>query len=133
MYTVVQNALRPGTRGLVAKRLDSRYETGLRTGAWQKMRITARKSSSLAATLSVRTCLTHSLVFGYYEGNRLMCAGQTRNGFTPNVRWQLFKKFRGRTTSRNGVTTEGSNDSDGGNRMTIGPRFAAKPLVYPET
>jgi bifunctional non-homologous end joining protein LigD len=23
----------------VAKRLDSRYESGLRTGAWQKMRI----------------------------------------------------------------------------------------------
>jgi hypothetical protein len=32
------------------------------------------------------------LVFGYYEGDRLM-AGQTRKGFTPNVRRQLFKKF----------------------------------------
>ena len=28
-----------GFEGLVAKRLDSRYESGLRTGAWQKMRI----------------------------------------------------------------------------------------------
>ena len=26
-----------GFEGLVAKRLDSRYESGLRTAAWQKM------------------------------------------------------------------------------------------------
>jgi hypothetical protein len=34
-----------------------------------------------------------------------------------------------RTTSRNGVTTEASNDSDGGNCTSIGPRFSAKPSV----
>ena len=28
-----------GLEGLVAKRLDSRYEAGVRSGAWQKMRV----------------------------------------------------------------------------------------------
>jgi hypothetical protein len=36
-----------------------------------------------------------ALVFGYYDGGRLMYAGRTRNGFTPIVRQQVFKKFRG--------------------------------------
>ena len=35
------------------------------------------------------------MVFGYYDGGRLMYAGRTRNGFTPIVRHQVFKKFRG--------------------------------------
>jgi len=34
-----------------------------------------------------------------------------------------------RTTSRNRVTTEASNDSDGGNCTRIGPRFSASPSV----
>ena len=33
-----------------------------------------------------------ALVFGYYNGDRLMYAGRTRNGFTPIVRQQVFKK-----------------------------------------
>jgi bifunctional non-homologous end joining protein LigD len=36
-----------------------------------------------------------ALVFGYYDGDRLMYAGRTRNGFTPVVLRQLFKKFHG--------------------------------------
>ena len=36
-----------------------------------------------------------ALVFGYYDGDRLMYAGRTRNGFTPIVRQQVCKKFRG--------------------------------------
>ena len=35
-----------------------------------------------------------ALIFGYYEGDRLICAARTRNGFTPAVREQLSKKFR---------------------------------------
>jgi hypothetical protein len=36
-----------------------------------------------------------ALVFGYYEGDRLIYAARTRSGFTPVVREQLFNKFRG--------------------------------------
>ena len=36
---LVQSVKAQGFEGLVAKRLDSRYEPGLRSGAWQKMRV----------------------------------------------------------------------------------------------
>jgi ATP-dependent DNA ligase len=83
-----------GLEGLVAKRLDSRYESGLRTGAWQKMRINRGQEFAVGGyTVGANTF--DALVFGYYDGDRLMYAGRTRNGFTPIVRQQVFKKFRG--------------------------------------
>ena len=36
-----------------------------------------------------------ALTFGYYEGNRLLYMARTRHGFTPALRDQLFKRFRG--------------------------------------
>ena len=83
-----------GLEGLVAKRFDSRYESGLRTGAWQKMRIN-RGQEFVVGGYTVGANTFDALVFGYYDGEQLMYAGRTRNGFTPVVRQQVFKKFRG--------------------------------------
>ena len=44
---------------------------------------------------TVGTKTFDALIFGDYEGERLMYAARTRNGFTPVVRQQLFRKFRG--------------------------------------
>ena len=38
------------------------------------------------------------LSFGYYDGDKLIYAARIRNGFTPVVRAQLMKKFRGLET-----------------------------------
>ena len=73
----------------MAKRLDSRYESGLRTGAWQKMRIN-RGQEFVVGGYTVGANTFDALVFGYYDGDRLMYAGRTRNGFTPIVRQQVF-------------------------------------------
>jgi DNA ligase D-like protein (predicted ligase) len=79
--------------GLVAKRRDSRYEPGLRSGAWMKMRIDQGQEFVIGGyTLGTKTF--DALVFGYYEGDRLIYAARTRNGFTPLMREQLFRKFR---------------------------------------
>jgi DNA ligase D-like protein (predicted ligase) len=80
--------------GLVAKRLNSPYEAGLRSGAWQKMRVN-RGQEFVLGGYTVGTKTFDALIFGYYEGDRLIYAARTRNGFTPVVREQLFKKFRG--------------------------------------
>ena len=83
-----------GIGGLVAKRRDSRYEPGLRSGAWQKMRVNQGQEFVIGGyTVGVED--VRRLVFGYYEGDRLIYAARTRNGFTPVVRAQLMKKFRG--------------------------------------
>ena len=34
-----------------------------------------------------------ALIFGYYEKEKLIYVGRTRNGFTPSTRAQLFKRF----------------------------------------
>ena len=83
-----------GLEGLVAKHLDSRYEPGQRSGAWQKMRINQRQEFVIGGyTVGGKTF--DALIFGYYEGDRLRYVARTRNGFTPALREQLFKRFRG--------------------------------------
>jgi bifunctional non-homologous end joining protein LigD len=82
-----------GFEGLVAKRRNSRYEPGLRSGAWMKMRIN-RGQELVIGGYTIGTRAFDALIIGYYEGDRLIYASRTRNGFTPALRQQLFKKFR---------------------------------------
>jgi ATP-dependent DNA ligase len=82
-----------GFEGLVAKRRNSRYEAGLRSGAWMKMRIN-RGQEFVIGGYTIGTRTFDALIIGYYEDGRLMYASRTRNGFTPALRQQLFRKFR---------------------------------------
>ncbi len=81
-----------GLEGLVAKRRTSRYEPGLRSGAWMKMRVNRGQEFVIGGyTLGTKTF--DALVIGYYDGDRLIYAARTRNGFTPAAREQLFRRF----------------------------------------
>ena len=91
---LVESVKAQGLEGLVAKRLDSRYEPGLRSGAWQKMRVN-RGQEFVIGGYTIGTKTFDALILGYYEGDRLIYAARTRNGFTPALREQLSKKFRG--------------------------------------
>ena len=82
-----------GFEGLVAKRRNSRYEPGARSGAWMKMRIN-RGQEFVIGGYTIGTRTFDALIIGYYENGQLMYASRTRNGFTPALRQQLFKKFR---------------------------------------
>jgi bifunctional non-homologous end joining protein LigD len=83
-----------GLEGLVAKRRDSPYEPGLRSGAWMKTRIN-RGQEFVIGGYTIGTRTFDALIFGYYDDSgRLIYAARTRNGFTPALRAQLFKKFR---------------------------------------
>jgi DNA ligase D-like protein (predicted ligase) len=90
---LVHSVKMQGLEGLVAKRRDSRYEPGLRSGAWQKMRIN-RGQEFVVGGYTVGTSTFDALIFGYYEGDRLIYAARTRNGFTPVLRQQLFRRLR---------------------------------------
>jgi len=81
-----------GLEGLVAKRRNSSYEPGVRSGAWMKMRVN-RGQELVIGGYTIGTKTFDALVIGYYEGDRLIYAARTRNGFTPVARQQLFKKF----------------------------------------
>ena len=99
LSTLIESVRAQGLEGLVAKRRDSRYEPGQRSGVWQKMRLNQGQEFVIGGyTPSGRTF--DALIFGYYEDNRLLYAARTRNGFTPAVREHLFKRFRGLETSQ---------------------------------
>jgi ATP-dependent DNA ligase len=82
-----------GLEGLVAKRRDSRYEPGQRSGAWRKMRVNHGQEFVIGG-YTVGGSTFDALVFGYYEGKDLIYAARTRNGFTPQLREALMKRFR---------------------------------------
>jgi DNA ligase D-like protein (predicted ligase) len=91
---LVQSVKEQGFEGLVAKRRNSVYEPGLRTGAWMKMRVNRGQEFVIGGyTRGTRTF--DALIFGYYEGEKLIYVARTRNGFTPVTRAQLFRKFKG--------------------------------------
>jgi ATP-dependent DNA ligase len=90
---LIESVKDQGFEGLVAKRRDSKYEPGLRSGAWQKMRVNQGQEFVIAGYTPAPKNFD-ALVIGYYEGNKLMFVARTRNGFTPASRAELFKKIK---------------------------------------
>lgn len=81
-----------GLEGVVAKNLNSPYEPGRRSGAWQKMRVNKGQEFVIGGyTAGPRSF--DAVIFGYYEAGNLLYCGRTRNGFTPILRDQLHKEF----------------------------------------
>ena len=74
--------------GIVAKRKDSVYESGKRTGAWVKYKVNRGQEF---------------VIGGYTPGNpfdaliddRLLYAAKVRNGFVPQVRREVASRFKG--------------------------------------
>jgi bifunctional non-homologous end joining protein LigD len=88
-----------GLEDLVAKRRDSRYEPGQRSGVWQKMRVNQTQEFVIGG-YTVGGSTFDAVVFGYYDGTRLIYAARSRNDFTPSSREALFRKFKGLETGK---------------------------------
>jgi bifunctional non-homologous end joining protein LigD len=66
LKTLIQSVKARGFEGLVAKRRDTKYEPGLRTGAWEKMRVNQGQELAIGGYApSLRNF--DALVIGYYE------------------------------------------------------------------
>lgn len=89
---LVESVKQQGLEGLVAKRLDSPYEPGLRSGAWQKMRVNRRQEFVIGGYTRGASPFD-AVVLGVYDAGRLVYVARTRNGFTPASRTTLFKKL----------------------------------------
>jgi bifunctional non-homologous end joining protein LigD len=79
--------------GIVAKRRRSRYESGRRSDAWLKVRF-ARHQEFVIGGYKPNATTFDSLLVGYREGPRLLCAGKVRNGFTPYLRAGVFERLK---------------------------------------
>jgi DNA ligase D-like protein (predicted ligase) len=82
-----------GFEGIVAKRKDSVYESGKRTGAWVKYKVNRRQEFVIGGYTPGNPF--DALIVGYYEGERLHYAAKVRNGFVPLVRREVAGKFKG--------------------------------------
>jgi bifunctional non-homologous end joining protein LigD len=74
-----------GLEGIVAKRLDSRYEPGRRTGNWLKIKHTMRQELVVGGWIpgeGRRASRIGALLMGYYENGKFVYAGRVGTGFT---------------------------------------------------
>ncbi|MEJ0008688.1 MAG: non-homologous end-joining DNA ligase [Steroidobacteraceae bacterium] len=82
-----------GLEGVVAKRNDSAYEPGKRSGLWQKHRINQGQEFVIGGY----TPGTHgfdALIVGFYLGKDLQFAARIRAGFVPATRRDVFAKIK---------------------------------------
>jgi bifunctional non-homologous end joining protein LigD len=89
-----------GFEGIVAKRRDSVYEPGKRTGAWVKCRVSPGQELVIGGYLPDSRSSFDALLVGYYEGKRLLFIAKIRNGFVPATRRELLERLRALATDR---------------------------------
>jgi bifunctional non-homologous end joining protein LigD len=82
-----------GLEGVVAKRRDSRYEPGKRSGAWQKFKIQLRQEFVVGGYKPDHRSF-QSLVVGYNDKKKLRFAARVRAGFSAAQRAALIEKLR---------------------------------------
>jgi bifunctional non-homologous end joining protein LigD len=80
---MLRAARRDGWEGIIAKRMDSAYEPGMRTGAWRKLKVEFSQELVVGGYTEPRRSREHlgALLLGYYEDGRLVYAGHTGTGF----------------------------------------------------
>jgi ATP-dependent DNA ligase len=84
--------------GIIAKRKDSVYEPGRRSGAWLKYKINRSQEFVIGGYTAGNPF--DALIVGYYDGAELKFVAKLRNGFVPRVRREVFQRFAGLTTTK---------------------------------
>jgi len=90
---MVAAAREQGLEGVIAKRRDSLYQPGHRTGAWLKHRISHGQEFVIGGYFPGPHGFD-SIIVGCYLNKDLMYVARTRNGFVPASRRQLFSKLK---------------------------------------
>jgi ATP-dependent DNA ligase len=82
-----------GLDGAVAKRSDSVYQPGQRTGLWSKFRVDLRQEFVVGGYISSNLGVD-SLVVGFYRGKDLIYAARVRAGLVPATRREVFERLK---------------------------------------
>ncbi len=90
---ILQSAREQGLEGVIAKRNDSRYEAGKRSGAWAKYRLNSGQELVIGGYVPGAHGV-ESVIVGYYRASKLIYVARVRNGFVPATRRQLYGKLR---------------------------------------
>jgi DNA ligase D-like protein (predicted ligase) len=92
--TMLAAVKQQGLEGVVAKRTDSFYEAGKRSGAWVKHRVNLGQEFVIGGYTPGPNGID-AIVVGYYKGRDLIYVARTRNGFVPASRRGVFQRLRG--------------------------------------
>jgi len=90
---LIQSIRAQGLEGLVAKRANSRYKPGQRSGAWMKMRVN-RSQEFIIGGYSVGGGTFDAVIVGHMVDGKLVYVARTRSGFTPALRAELMRKMK---------------------------------------
>jgi bifunctional non-homologous end joining protein LigD len=82
-----------GLEGVVAKRTDSRYQSGERSGAWVKLKLDKQQEFVIGGYRPGPNGID-ALLVGYHEGKPLRFGGKVRAGFTPHLRREVFASLK---------------------------------------
>lgn len=85
-----------GAEGAIAKRADSTYEAGRRSGAWVKIKFHKEQEFVVAGYTAPKKSRSHfgALLLAYYRGGHLVYAGRVGTGFSERMLGNIFRKLR---------------------------------------
>lgn len=90
---LVRAAREQGLEGIVAKRVNSVYEPGARSGAWVKFKVNQGQELVIGGYIPGPQGFT-SLLAGYYDdAGRLIFIAKVKNGFVPRTRKDVAARF----------------------------------------
>jgi ATP-dependent DNA ligase len=88
-----------GLEGAVAKRTDSVYQPGQRTGLWSKYRVNLGQEFVVGGYVPSHLGVD-SLVVGFYRGEDLIYAARVRAGLVPATRREVFERIKHLKTTK---------------------------------
>lgn len=80
--------------GVVAKRKDSLYEAGERSGNWQKLKLERQQEFVIGGYRPSGNSSVDALLVGYFDGKELRFAAKVRAGLVPHTRSEFARKLK---------------------------------------
>jgi bifunctional non-homologous end joining protein LigD len=119
-----------GLEGIVAKRLESRYEPGRRSGNWLKIKHTRRQELVIGGWIpgeGRRTQRIGALLMGYYEPDgSFRYAGRVGTGFTEKTLDMLQRRLEPLRRDTNPFDVGGGRDRIPREAVFVQPRLVAE-------
>ena len=83
-----------GIEGVIAKRRESPYQPGERSGDWLKFQLVRQQEFVIGGYSPDGVNSLDAVLVGYYQGDTLQFAGKVRAGLVPFVRREVLAKLK---------------------------------------
>jgi len=93
---MLEKARREGWEGVIAKRVDTRYEPGNRSRNWLKLKIEFRQEFVVGGYTEPRNNREHigAILLGYFDHDRFIYVGHTGGGFTRQGLQEMYRRLK---------------------------------------